>query len=163
MEEWASISCRILLVRSSSSCYRTSSSFRPSVSFCVSGAVKSEEEIKLIRKAAQIVDSGISRGLHSLRPGVTEQEVFAKIVETTMRLGSEGVPFSAIVSSGKKALKDELAGDREMRKGDFVAMDVGAMFHGYVGDAARTGAVREAGQNMVWTCTGTSGRRSCQA
>ena len=98
------------------------------------------------RKAAQIVDSGITKGLGSLRPGVTEQEVFAKIVETTMSMGSEGVPFSAIVSSGKKALKDELAGDRKMRKGDFVAMDVGAMFHGYVGDAARTGVVGKPGK-----------------
>jgi Xaa-Pro aminopeptidase len=110
-------------------------------------AVKNEEEIKLIRKAAQIVDSGIAKGLRSLRQGITEQEVFAKIIETTMRMGSEGVPFSAIVSSGKKALKDELAGDRKLRKGDFVAMDVGAIFHGYNGDAARTGVVGKPGKH----------------
>jgi Xaa-Pro aminopeptidase len=110
-------------------------------------AVKNEEEIKLIRKAAELVDSGISKGLRSLKPGVTEREVFSKIVAMTIRGGSEGVPFSAILSSGKKSLKDELAGDRKLRKGDFVAMDVGAIFYGYNGDAARTGVVGKASKH----------------
>jgi Xaa-Pro aminopeptidase len=104
-------------------------------------SVKSDEEIKLIRRAAQMVDAGIAEGLRSLEPGITEREVFSKIIATTLEMGSEGVPFSAILSSGKKALQDELAGSRKLRRGDFVAMDVGAMCYGYVGDAARTGAV----------------------
>jgi Xaa-Pro aminopeptidase len=53
-------------------------------------AVKNEEEIKLIREAARIVDLEIAKGIESLKAGISELDVFAQIVATTIRWGSKG-------------------------------------------------------------------------
>jgi Xaa-Pro aminopeptidase len=104
-------------------------------------SVKNAEEVKLLREAARIVDVGITRGLRSLKAGVSERGVYARIVEATMQAGADGLPFSSILSSGKNALKHDLVTDRRLRDGDLVPLDIGAIYLGYNGDAARTGLV----------------------
>jgi Xaa-Pro aminopeptidase len=104
-------------------------------------AIKSEDEISLLRKAAEIVDIGAEAGLDAIKPGATERQVVAKMAAAMYEAGSEAEPWAGSFSSGKKALDSLFATDKVLREGDIGVFDIGSVYQGYLGDIARTGAV----------------------
>ncbi len=114
-------------------------------------AVKNPEEIELLREAASIVDIGMTKGLSLFKVGVSEREVYASMIAAILEAGSEGVPWSPILSSGEHSLRTEFVTDYKFRDGDFVPFDIGSIYQGYIGDGARTGLVGNAsleGKNL---------------
>ena len=103
-------------------------------------AVKTKDEIALIRDVASIIDIGMQRGLDSLRVGISEREVNAEIFGAMFKAGSEMIPWTpCCTSSGEYA--DLKPTDYKLKLGDSIRWDVGAYYKGYVGDASRTGTV----------------------
>jgi Xaa-Pro aminopeptidase len=103
-------------------------------------AVKTSDEIGLIRDVALIIDIGMQRGLESLRAGISEREVYAEISGAMIKAGSEMTPWTpCCTSSGEYA--DLKPTDYRLKLGDSIRWDVGAYYRGYVGDASRTGTV----------------------
>jgi Xaa-Pro aminopeptidase len=102
--------------------------------------IKTTEEIELVKGAASIIDKGMQRGLKSLRPGISEREVFAKMFETMLNAGAEMLPWTpCCTSSGEYA---DLKPTRyRLKRGDSIRWDIGTYYKGYVGDASRTGVV----------------------
>src|SRR5579875_3667071 len=74
-------------------------------------AVKNPEEIELLREAASIVDIGMTKGLSLFKVGVSEREVYASMIAAILEAGSEGVPWSPILSSGEHSLRTEFVTD----------------------------------------------------
>jgi Xaa-Pro aminopeptidase len=109
-------------------------------------AVKTEYEIEMEREAAKIIDLGLEAGYDSLAVGVTENEVFAKMLKVMTEAGSEGPPFFSLCCSGERTLHSLLSSNRKLKDGDFVWFDIGCVFNGYIGDGARTGLVGRAGK-----------------
>src|SRR5439155_7400599 len=103
-------------------------------------AVKTPEEVKLLKKAAAIVDAGMERGLEAAKEGVKEKELFIEISNAMYRAGSEMLPWNPALSSGGEH-SDFKPTNHRLRKGESVRWDVGAIFGGYVGDASRTAFV----------------------
>ncbi len=103
--------------------------------------IKNEDEIALLRKAAEIVDIGAEAGLDAIRPGVTERQVVARMAAAMYEAGSEAEPWAGSFSSGKKALNSLYATDKILKEGDVGVFDIGSIYQGYLGDIARTGAV----------------------
>ncbi|MBE3520076.1 MAG: aminopeptidase P family protein [Firmicutes bacterium] len=102
-------------------------------------AKKTPEEIDAIRKAAKLADDAFSAVLSSIRPGVTEREVALELEFTMRKMGSEGVAFPIIVVSGaRSSLPHGEPGDKKIEPGDFVTVDFGAVWNGYVSDCTRT-------------------------
>lgn len=101
--------------------------------------VKSEEEIVFIRKASELADIGIDAGINAIKSGIREYEIAAE-AEYAMRVhGSEGTAFETIVASGpRSAYPHGLCSDRVVRDGDYVILDLGAIFSGYRSDITRT-------------------------
>lgn len=101
--------------------------------------VKSEEEIAFLRKASELADIGIEAGIKAIKPGVREYEIAAE-VEYAMRVhGSEGRAFETIVASGpRSAYPHGVCASRVVREGDFIIMDLGAIYSGYRSDLTRT-------------------------
>jgi len=63
----------------------------------------------------------------------------AEIEYEMRRRGSEGFAFDTIVSSGPhSAFPHGWCGDRRIREGDFVTIDIGAKSQGYCADLTRT-------------------------
>lgn len=103
---------------------------------------KDEEEIACHRKAQEITDHTFDHICGYLRPGLSETDVSREIGITLTALGSDDRNFNFIVASGPdSSLPHGFATDRLIRKGDFVTMDFGAVYGGYLADMTRTVAV----------------------
>lgn len=101
--------------------------------------VKDEGELALIRRAAELSSRGMERAIEILKPGMIEREIAAEIEYEMRHLGSDGVAFDTIVCSGpESAFPHGGLGEREIKNGDLVVIDVGAKYRGYCADMTRT-------------------------
>ena len=101
--------------------------------------IKDEEELALIRRAVELSDAAFTHVAQWLKPGVTETAV-AWELEAFMRThGADDIAFPVIVGSGPNgALPHAHPGDREIREGEPIVMDLGARVGGYCSDLTRT-------------------------
>ncbi|MDD6660486.1 MAG: aminopeptidase P family protein [Lachnospiraceae bacterium] len=105
-------------------------------------AVEEEDEVACHRKAQQITDHVFSHICGFIRPGMTELDVSREIGVMLTTLGSDDRNFNFIVASGENSsLPHGFATNRMIRNGDFVTMDFGAVYGGYLADMTRTVAV----------------------
>jgi Xaa-Pro dipeptidase len=100
--------------------------------------VKSQDELKKMEKAANILALGIKAGIDFIKPGVTEAGISFEIEKTIRERGGEGVPFCIILSGSNSAMPHGSASSRKVRERDIVLMDVGAIYEGYHADITRT-------------------------
>ena len=107
-------------------------------------AVKSSEEVELMRRALRITEESMERVRESLIPGLREFEV-AGILEASMRfLRADGLAFETIVASGlNAAYPHATVTDRAVREGEVLLIDAGARYSGYCSDMTRTFTVGE--------------------
>jgi Xaa-Pro aminopeptidase len=103
---------------------------------------KSPAEIALLRKAIDITMLGIDAAYKAIRPGVTEAFVQATAEHAWRINGADGPAYGGIVGSGPNSTSYHYrAGQREMKAGEVVVMDIGAMYQGYAADVTRTAPV----------------------
>jgi Xaa-Pro aminopeptidase len=101
--------------------------------------VKDDAEIAAIARAADIADTAFERLLEMLRPGVTERDAALELEFAIRRAGGERLAFDTVLASGPRgALPHGRATGRVMQRGEFVTVDFGAVFDGYVSDCTRT-------------------------
>jgi Xaa-Pro aminopeptidase len=108
---------------------------------CLNGArtVKSPTELELMADASAVVDVAMDVAVAAVAPGVRECEVLAEVMATFYRYGAEVPQCNLIVCSGPNtAPMQRFAGDRIIRRGDLVFMDIGACFNGVFSEATRT-------------------------
>jgi Xaa-Pro dipeptidase len=105
--------------------------------------MKSEEELRMIEKAAGLVAKGIKAGIDFIRPGATELAISCQIERTIKESGGEGIPFCTVLSGANSALPHGETSNRKVSEKDVVLMDVGAAHEGYYGDLTRTVFVGE--------------------
>lgn len=104
--------------------------------------VKSENEIECILKAQQIAEMAFDDILNFIRPGVTENEIAARLEYVMKVAGSEEPSFSTIAVTGQKtSMPHGTPSDIKVKTGDFITMDFGAVYGGYHSDMTRTIAV----------------------
>ena len=102
-------------------------------------AVKDAGELATIRRAAELADQAMEALYGELRPGMTEAEA-AWFLESFMRTrGAEGMAFEPGVASGPNAaVPHHKPGDRAIRAGEPLWIDIGAKVDGYCSDITRT-------------------------
>lgn len=106
--------------------------------------IKDEQEIELIRQAANIVDQTFEHILGFIKPGMKEVEVAFELECYMRKLGAEASAFDIIVASGvRSALPHGVASNKVIEPGDLVTLDFGAVYQGYCSDITRTIAVGE--------------------
>lgn len=111
--------------------------------------VKSKMEIETIKKACSISDSAFKYILGEIKPGMTEIEVANQLDFHMRGLGATGVSFETIVASGiRSAMPHGVASHKKIETGDFVTMDFGCYYEGYVSDMTRTIAVGEPSEKL---------------
>jgi len=96
-------------------------------------------EIKFQRKASKLADIAITAIRESLAPGRRECEIAAEAAYAMMSHGAESLKFHTIVGSGKRsAYIHSWPGDKKIKKGDLVLVDLGPIKDGYTADISRT-------------------------
>jgi Xaa-Pro aminopeptidase len=106
--------------------------------------VKDEDEIARLRKAVEITERVFEETLPIVRPGVTERELAGHIAYLIRQHGGEKESFDTIVASGwRGALPHGRPSDKELRAGELVIFDLGAIYEGYHGDMTRTVCIGE--------------------
>lgn len=102
-------------------------------------AIKDETEIKLIRKACELTSLGAKVAYEVLSADMKEYEVAAEIEYSMRKKGSYGTAFDTAVSSGAaSAFPHGGCSDREIRSGELVVIDFGAVYKNYHSDLTRT-------------------------
>ncbi len=101
--------------------------------------VKDEEELAIMKEAAQLGCALFDHILTFLRPGLREIEVAAELEHQARLLGAEGMSFDTIVASGpRSALPHGHATQARLPRRGFLTLDFGIILKGYCSDMTRT-------------------------
>ena len=115
--------------------------------------IKDEEEINKIIKANEISLEALDYVLENiLIPNKTTEIELRRALETKMNeLGASGPSFDLIIASGvRSSLPHGVASDKIIEEGDFLTIDFGCYYKGYVSDITRTFAVTKLpGEELV--------------
>ena len=112
-------------------------------------AAKDQEELDRMRKAQEITDQAFDLICKFIQPGMTEQEIAARLQYEMLRLGAEKMSFDPIVASGPNGSKPHaVPSARKVQQGDFITMDFGCKYGGYCSDMTRTVALGEPTDEM---------------
>lgn len=108
-------------------------------------AVKSKEEIECSRIACDIASRAFEKIILDIRVGVTEKELASKLSHYMVMAGSDTKPYGNILISGARtSLLHGIPSAKAVEYGDFVLMDYGCQYHGYLSDMTRTVVVGKA-------------------
>ena len=112
-------------------------------------ASKDREELDAMLQAQKITDEAFGEILNYIRPGLTEQEVAARLVYELLRRGARKVSFDPIVAAGANgSMPHAVPGETVIQPGMFVTMDFGCIYDGYCSDMTRTVAVGRPTEEM---------------
>jgi Xaa-Pro aminopeptidase len=101
--------------------------------------IKTPAELRQIRAAAELTDHTMSQVHKLAHPGQTERELAWELEKTMREAGAEATAFTIIVASGpNSALPHHRPGDRVLKLGDSIIIDMGAQLDGYNSDLTRT-------------------------
>ena len=96
-------------------------------------AVKDPEELEIMIAAQRIAEKALTDILNEIRPGVTEKEIAARLQYLMLHYGAEDKSFDPIVVSGPNgSLPHGVPSEKVIQAGEFVTMDFGCIYHGYL-------------------------------
>jgi len=102
-------------------------------------AIKSEDEIRAMRCALAACEAAMGVMQSQLRPGVTEQELWAHLHAETIRRGGEWIETRLLSSGPRTNPWFQECSSRAIEAGDLVAFDTDLIGpYGYCADISRT-------------------------
>lgn len=102
-------------------------------------AIKSEEELSFSRIACDIASRAFEKIIKDIRVGVTEKELASKLSHYMVMEGADTKPYGGILISGARtSLLHGIPSSKAIEYGDFVLMDYGCQYNGYLSDMTRT-------------------------
>ncbi len=117
--------------------------------------IKTEEEIREIKKAEQIGDMAFERIIETIKKSraegrpMTEKQVAAYLEFYMKEQGAEGTSFETIAASGlHSAMPHAIPTDKVLEEGDFLTMDFGCKVNGYCSDMTRTVVIGKANEKQ---------------
>lgn len=100
---------------------------------------KSQEEIKLMRRAAEVSAQGHVKAMQTCKAGLYEYQIEAELVHHFMGQGLRAVAYPSIVAGGKNAcVLHYTENSDKLKNGDLLLIDAGAECDHYAADITRT-------------------------
>ena len=101
--------------------------------------VKSDSELTLMRKAANIAVEAHNVAREMAKPGVYEYEIQAEMERIFRKHGALGPAYPSIVASGANScILHYIENNRQMQDGDLLLIDAGCSYDYYNSDITRT-------------------------
>jgi Xaa-Pro dipeptidase len=102
-------------------------------------AIKSPDEVALMGASIASTEAGIAAMREALKPGMTENALWALLHEANIRLGGEWIECRLLTSGGRTNPWFQECSDRIIRPGELVAFDTDLIGpFGYCADISRT-------------------------
>ncbi len=112
-------------------------------------SIKTEEEIRNIKTAQEIAEKAFEKFLPTIKAGMTEREAAFDLEFLMRKEGAQASAFEIIVASGKNgAVPHAQPSKKTFATGDFITIDMGAVYNGYHSDMTRTVALGEASERQ---------------
>ncbi len=100
---------------------------------------KDEDELAIMRRAAEISSAAHARAMRAASPGKREYEIEAEIIHEFCRNGARAPAYGSIVAAGANAcVLHYRENSAELRKGDLMLIDAGCELASYASDITRT-------------------------
>ncbi|MCI0486490.1 MAG: aminopeptidase P N-terminal domain-containing protein [Blastocatellia bacterium] len=101
--------------------------------------IKTDDDLRLLRRAVRISCEGHLAAIRALRPGIYEYEIEAILRYVFRKNGSPRHGYPPIVASGTNAtVLHYTTNDRLIEEGDLLLIDAGAEYGYFTGDVTRT-------------------------
>lgn len=111
--------------------------------------IKSEDELKKLRRAEEIGVLAFENILKYIKEGVTERDIAAELEYSMRKNGADGISFETIAISGKNtSLPHGKPTGKKLENGDFITMDFGCICDGYCSDMTRTVVLGKASERQ---------------
>lgn len=103
--------------------------------------IKTDDEVKLIRRASKIAFDAMDWALKQLKAGMTERQLTALYEYKLSEFGASA-GFETIVCFGANGSRNHhQPGPKKLKKNDTILLDFGANYKGYISDTTRSFAV----------------------
>ncbi|MCL2501529.1 MAG: M24 family metallopeptidase [Bacteroidales bacterium] len=102
--------------------------------FVYKRAIKDEEEIVVIREACRITAEGIKHMYKNMRPGMTEQDLFALMEAKFIQEGGNGIAFQQVASGNLGTTPHAGVTDKVPGADEMIVLDIGALKDKYTAD-----------------------------
>jgi Xaa-Pro aminopeptidase len=100
---------------------------------------KSNAEVKIMRKAAQISAAAHVKAMQQCKPGMLECEIEGLLVYEFMKSGARFQAYSSIVGGGSNAcVLHYIENNQKLKNGDLLLIDAGCELDNYASDITRT-------------------------
>ena len=101
--------------------------------------IKSEAEQSLMRQACRISAEAVKATVAWSKPGMSENELFAKVDFENRVRGASQLAYPPVVAGGDRGnVIHYISNNQVVQDGDMVLMDAGGEVNGYSGDVTRT-------------------------
>ncbi len=106
--------------------------------------VKDKSELEVMRRAADVSAKTHKLIMQTIKPGMWEFEVEAKILYEFHKNRSKAAAYTSVVAGGKNAcILHYIDNNSELKDGDLLLIDAGCELDGYASDITRTFPISE--------------------
>jgi Xaa-Pro aminopeptidase len=100
--------------------------------------IKDEDEIEALQKAALLASKGYEYVLSQLKEGISEIEMAKRLEIFWIDYGGSGLSFAPHIAFGEGSSQPHYhVGDRKLKKGDLILIDIGVISNHYHSDMTR--------------------------
>ena len=101
--------------------------------------LKSDEEIEVMKQAAEITTEAHVRAMKAVKPGMFEYQLEAEYLYAFNKNGARAPAYNSIVGGGNNAcILHYVENNSELKDGDVVLVDAGCEYKYYASDVTRT-------------------------
>jgi Xaa-Pro aminopeptidase len=100
-------------------------------------AIKDADELATLAEAARHADAIVEAAADHARPGMSEREL-ARFVRDQFESLGDTEPWAIVATGPNSAMPHHESGEREIREGEVLLLDLGASTRGYASDITRT-------------------------
>jgi Xaa-Pro dipeptidase len=102
-------------------------------------SVKNEDELRAMRRSLQVAEMGIARLQNAIRPGISENALWAELNHTNIEFGGEYMDTRLLSSGSRTNPWYQESGERIIKAGDMIALDTDMIGpFGYDADISRS-------------------------
>ena len=112
-------------------------------------AIKSPEEADHMSEINMATAKAITVAFEMARPGDTEKEIAQNMISLTLEYGADSVAFMTMGAGPNIFETHHIPGEYRIKEGDFIHVDFGCYFDGYLSDISRTAVVKKPDQGQL--------------